>query len=79
MRMPFNALQRRYVPGPTGRSAIRELASRPGVYLLDEHAFDEFERPELFYDLHHLNATGRERFSTKFARLFGQAFAGETR
>jgi hypothetical protein len=79
MRLPFNAMQRRYIPPATGRSAVREFASRPGVYLLDEHAFDEFERPELFADMHHLNATGRERFSTKFARLFGQALGGETR
>jgi hypothetical protein len=79
MRMPFNALARRYAPGATGRSAVRDLASRPGVYLLDEHSFDEFERPELFADLHHLNAAGRARFSTTFARLFAEALREETR
>jgi hypothetical protein len=63
---------------PAGAPFAR-LASRPGMYLLDEHAFDEFERPELFADLHHLNAAGRARFSTKFALLFAQALREEPR
>jgi len=72
VRPPFNAIPRRYAPPVTGRSAVRELASQPGVFLMDEHAFDEFERPELFYDLHHLNAPGRAQFTTKFVRLFAE-------
>src|SRR5258708_6990865 len=58
MRPPFNALPRRYPPPDTGRSAVRELASQPGALLLPAHAFDEFERPESFADLHHLNPAG---------------------
>ncbi len=58
---------------------MREFASQPGVFLLAEHAFDEFERPELFADLHHLNATGLVRFSKKFAALFAQVVKDEAR
>lgn len=76
LRPPFNAIPRRYVPPATGRSAVREFASRPGVFLMDEHAFDEFERPELFADLHHLNAAGRAQFTTKFVRVFSEIMDG---
>ena len=73
MRPPFIALPRRYPPPPTGRSAVREFASQPGVLLLDEHAFDDLERPELFADLRHLNTKGRVQFTTRFVRLFAQS------
>ena len=79
VRPPFNALPRRYPPPDTGRSVVRDLASQPGVFLLPEHAFDEFERPELFADLHHLNATGLVKFSTKFAGLFAQVAKEDAR
>lgn len=79
LREPSNALPRRYVPPETGHSAVREFAMLPGVSLLDEHAFDEFERPEFFYDLHHLNAAGRARFTTKFVGLFASLFNEEAR
>jgi hypothetical protein len=49
-------------------SAIRELASEPGVVVLDEHLFDELERPELFMDGMHLNGAGEARFSQILAR-----------
>ena len=39
-------------------SSIREFAARPGVLLVDEHAFDSLERPELFKDAFHLNNAG---------------------
>jgi hypothetical protein len=79
LRPPTNALPRRYAPADTGHSAVREFASLPGVLLLDEHAFDEFERPEFFYDLHHLNAAGRERFTTKFTGLFARTIQEQAR
>jgi len=72
IRPPMNAIARRDVPPPTGHSIVRELASRPGVALLDEHAFDELERPEYFYDPHHLNAAGRAQFTPMLVRLFAQ-------
>lgn len=73
LRPPMKALPRRDVPPQTGRSAIREFASGPGILLMDEHAFDDLERPELFYDFQHLNAVGREQFTTKFVKLFARA------
>jgi hypothetical protein len=79
LREPFNALQRRYVPPEIGHSAVHEFALLPGVSALDEHAFDEFERPEFFYDLHHLNAAGRARFTTKFTGLFAQTIKDRAR
>jgi hypothetical protein len=77
LRPPINAFRRLHEPPDTGRSAVRALASRPGVLLIDEHAFDELERPEFFVDFRHLNATGRARFTTKFATLFAQTIHGQ--
>jgi hypothetical protein len=42
---------------------LRALAAEPDVVLLDEHRFDELERPELFGDPLHLNGEGILRFS----------------
>jgi len=53
-------------------SAVRELASRPNVLLIDEHYLDELERPELFGDPLHLNRAGLERFSRMVAREVGR-------
>ena len=44
-------------------SAVRQLATRPDVIMLDEHLFDQLERPEFFADALHLNREGMERFS----------------
>jgi len=49
-------------------SSIREFASRPGVTLVDEHAFDSLETPELFKDAFHLNDAGCSRLSQMMAR-----------
>jgi len=64
----FLRLARGPVPRPDNlthklSSSIRELASRPNVTLLDEHAFESLERPELFRDGMHLNREGIRRFS----------------
>jgi lysophospholipase L1-like esterase len=66
------------VPRPAGlvqkkSSSIRELASRPGVVLLDEHTFDSLEHPELFKDAFHLNDDGCARFSAILAREVSKA------
>ena len=53
-------------------SAIRQLALRPNVVVLDEHFFDELERPELFGDPLHLNRDGTERFSHMLAAEVGR-------
>ena len=49
-------------------SSIREFAARPGVLLVDEHAFDFLEKPELFKDAFHLNNTGCARMSVALAQ-----------
>jgi len=49
-------------------SSIRELAQRPNVLLVPEHAFDSLEHPEFFKDALHLNREGAERFSAMLAK-----------
>jgi hypothetical protein len=48
-------------------SAIRQIASLPNVIVLDEHLFDELERPDFFWDAWHLNRQGMEAFSRLLA------------
>jgi hypothetical protein len=64
----FLRLARGPIPRPPNlthklSSSIREFASRPNVILLDEHAFESLEHPELYRDGMHLNRAGIERFS----------------
>ncbi len=49
-------------------SSIREFAARPGVLLVDEHAFESLETPELFKDAFHLNNAGCSRLSVRLAQ-----------
>lgn len=44
-----------------------ELRKRPWVSVIDGHAFEDMERPELFADDLHLNADGRREFSPRLA------------
>jgi hypothetical protein len=53
-------------------ASIREFASRPNVRLVDEHAFDSLERPELFKDALHLNREGCARFSAMLVEQVGR-------
>ena len=64
----FLRLARGPVPRPDNlthklSSSIREFASRPNVILLDEHAFQSLEQPELYRDGMHLNRPGIEKFT----------------
>lgn len=76
-RMIFLRLPRGPIPRPaylarsTG-SVIRELASRPNVMLVDEHAFEMIEHPWLFHDGMHMNKPGVVMFSTMLAHVIGQ-------
>jgi hypothetical protein len=67
----FLRLPRAPVPSPEHapklNSAVRELASQTNVAVLDEHLFDQLERPEFFTDPIHLNREGMERFSRMLA------------
>jgi len=60
---------------PKLTSAVRRLASHPGVIVLNEHLFDALERPEFFWDGWHLNGEGMARFSrvlaTEVLRVLG--------
>jgi hypothetical protein len=67
-KIVFLRLARGPVPRPDNlthklSSTIREMGKRPNVILVDEHAFDSLERPELFRDGMHLNREGIRRFS----------------
>ena len=66
LRLPRGPVVR---PGMAGdpSSSIREFAARGRALLMDEHAFDSLERPELFGDAQHLNETGGVRFSAMVA------------
>lgn len=72
LRMPRGPVVRPY-PFSTTSSVVREFASRGQAILLDEHTFDELERPEFFFDHMHLNESGCERFSAMLARSVGAA------
>ena len=72
-KMVFVRLPRGPIPRPDNlvhkkSSSIREFAARPGVLLVDEHAFDFLEKPELFRDAFHLNNTGCARLSAALAQ-----------
>jgi hypothetical protein len=67
-KIVFLRLARGPIPRPANlthklSSSIREFASRPNVILMDEHAFESLEHPELFRDALHLNREGVKRFS----------------
>jgi lysophospholipase L1-like esterase len=59
-------------------AVIREFAKRPNVYLVNEHAFDSLERPELFKDGLHLNLQGATLFAPMLVREVG-AILGPSR
>jgi hypothetical protein len=72
-KLVFLRLPRGPSPRPDGlvqkkSSSIREFAARPGVLLVDEHAFDSLERPELFKDAFHLNNAGCSLLSVRMAQ-----------
>lgn len=60
---------------PKLNSAVRQIASKPDVIVLDEQVFDQLEHPDLFWDGQHLNRDGMEQFSrilaTEVRRILG--------
>ena len=67
-RIVFLRLARGPIPRPDNlthklSASIREFASRPNVILLDQHAFESLEHPELYRDGMHLNREGIRRFT----------------
>ena len=76
-KVVFVRLPRGPIPRPENlvqkkSSSIREFAARPGVLLVDEHAFDSLETPELFKDAFHLNNAGCARLSVLLAQEVGK-------
>ena len=71
IRIPAHPLRRPHPPIRFPRT-IPEFAS-PNVTVLDENAFTSLERPDLFFDTEHLNATGRKRFTAMLARKVSDA------
>ena len=58
---------------PEGPDSFAAQASRdPRVTVLDEHLFDDLEKPELFFDAFHMNRTGRVMFSNRLAAALTQ-------
>jgi hypothetical protein len=55
-------------PAFNPNSSVRELAAQPRVILLPERLFESLEKPSLFVDQMHLNATGSEQFSRILAK-----------
>jgi hypothetical protein len=76
VRLPRGPIPRPEDMAPKTTSAIRELAaSRPNVTVIEEHAFDSLEHPELFRDGIHLNRAGIARFSPMLAEEVGRILA----
>jgi hypothetical protein len=71
-RIVFFEISRGPLPQPErqGPQAFLDLARRqPRVIVLDQRAFRDFERPDLYFDGYHFNSKGRALFTTRFTRL----------
>ena len=77
LRLPRGGFVRPDQPPYDPHSSVRDLAAQPNVTLIDEHFFDSLEKPELFADDLHLNATGMVPFSLmltqEVSRILGPA------
>ena len=68
LRLPRGPVLRPPIEPYPGAPAVQELASRPNTIVLDEHLFDNLERPERFMDAMHMNEEGVRPFSHILAR-----------
>jgi hypothetical protein len=66
-------------PPPDAKSSVRQLAAEGGAVLMNEHEFDQLERPDLFGDAMHLNEEGGVRFSRMAAREIARRLAESKR
>ena len=60
-------------------SFIVQASKNPGVAIVDEHLFDDLQRPELFFDVFHLNKKGRDLYSSRLAAAIIQRVEGGAR
>lgn len=66
LRLPRGPVARpKTITGRTG--SIHEFAQRGEAITMNEHIFEEIERPELFADALHMNGPGAERFTLLLA------------
>ena len=65
---------------PVDRNSFISAASRnPQVTILDERLFHDLEQPDLFFDLLHLNAKGRDLFSRRLTAALIERAGGQSR
>ncbi len=70
VRMPEGPTPLPRLEPPAGApSLVAELAGHAGVEVVDSAAFASLERPELYFDMLHLNAAGRAAFSRKLVEV----------
>jgi hypothetical protein len=53
-------------------SFIVQASKNPGITIVDEHLFDDLQRPDYFFDVYHLNGKGRNLFSRRLAATLAQ-------
>jgi hypothetical protein len=53
-------------------SFASQASKNSQVTILDEHLFEDLERPEFFFDVFHMNRTGRASFSRRLAKALIQ-------
>lgn len=71
-RLVFFESSRGPLPQPERRSPqtfLNWARHQSNVVVLDQTAFRDFERPELYFDGYHYNRKGREIFSARFTHL----------
>ncbi|MEO8127346.1 MAG: hypothetical protein ABI822_09660 [Bryobacteraceae bacterium] len=68
----FLRLPRGPVPTPASPRSGSSIHEWTGVSILPEDLFHSLETPEYFFDALHLNARGRQRFSTELADILAR-------
>ena len=64
---PYHPFPIPFLWPPDSNSFASQASKNSRVTILDEHLFEDLERPELFFDVAHLNRTGRTLFSKRLA------------
>jgi hypothetical protein len=67
-RVPRGPLQVLAAPQGDAHGALADLAAAGDLTLIQPDTFDDFERPQFFFDELHMNHVGREAFSPRLAR-----------
>ena len=78
-RMPVRPLPLRASVALNGVSFVQHARRNPQVTVLDENLFGDLERPDMFFDVYHLNAAGRVEFTRRLARAVAGGASGQDR